>query len=89
MIVKLIYRDKELAPYITRVTAEKPPKTIIHNDAVFQNLNVVHVENTPVYEYREVPAVNISSIELMNSIPIKFKPKSDKWRGSNVIELDE
>jgi len=76
MIVKLIYRNKGLAPYITRVTIKEPPKTIIHDNAVFQNLNIVYVKNKPVHQYREVPAVNISSIELIGSIPIKFKPES-------------
>lgn len=73
MIIKLMYRDKKITPYITRVTAKKPPKTIIHNDTVFQNLNIVYIKNNPVHQYREVPAVEISSIELRTSIPIKFE----------------
>lgn len=89
MIVKLIYRDKELPPYITRVTAEKPPKTILHEDTVFQNLNVVDIKNSVVHQYHEIPTVKIASIELRSSIPIKFKPASGKWRDSNIVELDD
>ena len=32
MIVKLMYRNKQVSPYITRVSAKKPPKTIIYNN---------------------------------------------------------
>ncbi|MEG4629904.1 hypothetical protein QUB56_09825 [Microcoleus sp. AR_TQ3_B6] len=77
MIVKLIYQDKQRAPYITRATFRKPPGTIIHDDAVFQNCNIVYVNNNkdnPIYQYREVPSVLIKEIELVSSVPIKFKP---------------
>jgi hypothetical protein len=78
MIIKLIYQDKQRAPYITRVTFKKPPGTIIHDDAVFQNRNIVYAnnnKNNPIYQYREVPSILIKEIELATPLPIKFKPE--------------
>jgi hypothetical protein len=74
MIIKLIYRDKQVSPYITRVSAKKPPKTIIYNNAVFQNLTIIYVQNSPVYQYTEIPLINIEDIEL-TAVPLKFAAK--------------
>jgi len=80
MIVKLMYRDKQRSPYITRVTCKKPPGTIIHDNAVFQNRNIVYAnnnKNNPIYQYREVPSILVKEIELVSPLPLKFKPASD------------
>lgn len=80
MIVKLVYMDKQRAPYITRATFKKPPGTIIHDDAVFQNCNIVYLNNNkhnPIYQYRQVRSVLISEIQLLTPLPIKFKPESN------------
>jgi len=71
MIIKLMYRDKQVSPYITRVSAKKPPKTIIYNNGVFQNLSIIYVQNNPVYQYTEIPSTNIEEIEL-TAVPLKF-----------------
>ena len=78
MIVKLVYKDKQRAPYITRATFKKTPKTIIHDDTVFQNCNIVYANNNnrnPIYQYRETPATLLKEIELLTPLPIKFKPE--------------
>lgn len=71
MIIKLMYRNKQVSPYITRVSAKKPPKTIIYDNAIFQNLTIVYVQNNPVYQYTEIPSKNIEDIEL-TAVPLKF-----------------
>ncbi len=80
MIVKLVFRDKQRAPYITRATFKNPPRTIIHADAVFQNCNIVCANNNKhnlIYQYTEIPSVLISEIALLTPLPIKLKPQSD------------
>ncbi len=80
MVVQLIYRNKNKPPYITRATFKKPPGTIIHDNAVFQNRNIVYANNNKhniIYQYREVPSVLINEIALLTPLPIKFKPVSD------------
>jgi len=74
MIIKLMYRNKQVSPYITRVSAKKPPKTIIYNKAVFQNLTLVYIQNKPVYQYTEIPSINIEEIEL-TAVSLKFACK--------------
>jgi hypothetical protein len=69
-----MYRNKQVSPHITRVSAKKPPKTIIYNKAVFQNLTIVYVQNNPVYQYTEIPSTNIEDIEL-TAVPLKFAYK--------------
>jgi hypothetical protein len=71
MIIKLMYQNKQVSPYITRVSAKKPPKTIIYNKTVFQNLTIVYVQNNPVYQYTEIHSINIEDIEL-TAVPLKF-----------------
>jgi hypothetical protein len=73
-----MYRDKKITPYITRITVKEAPKTIIHDDTVFQNLKIIYIKNNPVHQYQEIPAVKISSIELRTSIPIKFEVKESE-----------
>ena len=77
MIVKLVYRDKRLSPYVTRITAPEPPKTIIRKNIVFSNLSIHHVGNSLVYQYREIPVVEISSVELKAPVPIKFESQAE------------
>jgi hypothetical protein len=79
MIVKLVFRDKEKPPYMTRATFNKAPKTIVHDNAVFQNCNVIFVNNNShnrIYQYTEIPSVLIKEIALHTALPIKLKPVS-------------
>lgn len=74
MIVHLVYKDKSLAPYVTRVSVEKAPPTIAYRGCLFQNLSILRIGNKIVYQYREISTVRIEDIELGVSVPLKLRP---------------